>query len=77
MGAVAVQSPRARMLEGALLGLVGVVLFSFSFPATKLALRGFDPWFISFGRAVLAAALAARPCGCAGRCARRGPSGRV
>jgi drug/metabolite transporter (DMT)-like permease len=58
MGAVAVSSPRARAVEGALLGLAGVMLFSFSFPATKLALRGFDPWFIAFGRAVLAAALA-------------------
>ena len=58
MVAAAVESPRAHAFEGALLGLVAVVLFSFSFPATKLALRGFDPWFISFGRAVLAAALA-------------------
>ena len=45
-------------MRGPFFGLVGVVLFSFSFPATKLALRGFDPWFISMGRAVLAAALA-------------------
>jgi len=59
VGSAAVPSARARTVEGALLGLAGVVLFSFSFPATKLALRGFDPWFISFGRAVLAAALAA------------------
>jgi drug/metabolite transporter (DMT)-like permease len=47
-----------RALEGAVLGLVGVALFSFSFPATKLALEGFGPWFIAFGRAVVAAALA-------------------
>jgi drug/metabolite transporter (DMT)-like permease len=59
MDAVALSPPeRARAVEGALFGLAGVVLFSFSFPATKLALEGFSPWFISFGRAVLAAALA-------------------
>lgn len=42
-----------------MLGALGVLAFSFSFPATKLALRGFDPWAIAFGRAALAAALAA------------------
>jgi drug/metabolite transporter (DMT)-like permease len=40
-------------------GGVGVLLFSGSFPATKFALRGFSPWFVTFGRAALAAALAA------------------
>ena len=59
MNAVAVPQPRLRVLEGALLGLAAVLLFSFSFPATKLALDGFSPWFIAFGRAVLAAGLAA------------------
>ena len=59
MNAVAVPQPRLRPLEGALLGLAAVLLFSFSFPATKLALDGFSPWFIAFGRAVLAAVLAA------------------
>jgi drug/metabolite transporter (DMT)-like permease len=39
--------------------LLGVAIFSFSFPATKLALRGLDPWAIGLGRAVVAAALAA------------------
>ena len=41
---------------GLLLGLAGVAIFSFSFPATKLALHGLDPWFIAFGRAALATA---------------------
>lgn len=44
---------------GLLLGALGVTIFSFSFPATKLALRGFDPWFVAFGRAVVAGALGA------------------
>ncbi len=39
------------------MGAIGVLTFSFTFPATKLALRGFDPWFISFGRAVVAGLL--------------------
>lgn len=45
--------------QGAVLGSAGVLIFSFSFPATKWALEGFDPWFVAFGRATLAAALAA------------------
>ena len=44
---------------GLLFGVVGILVFSFSFPATKLALRGFDPWFIAFGRGAVAGALAA------------------
>jgi len=42
-----------------LLGTVGVIAFSFSLPATRLALRDLDPWVVAFGRAVVAAALAA------------------
>ena len=44
---------------GLLLGLLGIVAFSFSFPSAKLALDGFDPWLVAFGRAVLAGLLAA------------------
>jgi drug/metabolite transporter (DMT)-like permease len=40
------------------LGGLGVALFSGTFPATKIALRDLSPWFISFGRAAVAAALA-------------------
>lgn len=35
-------------------GMVGVVIFSGSLPATRLALRGFDPRFLTFGRASIA-----------------------
>jgi drug/metabolite transporter (DMT)-like permease len=42
-----------------LLGASGIVLFSFTFPATKFALGGVDAWFLAFGRAALAAVLAA------------------
>lgn len=50
--------PRSPRLNGVALGGLGVLIFSLSFPATKLALRGFDPWSVTFGRAVVAAALA-------------------
>ncbi|GAA4032628.1 DMT family transporter [Allokutzneria multivorans] len=41
-----------------MLGSLGVLAFSFSLPATRLAVAGMDPWFVAFGRAVVAAALA-------------------
>jgi len=44
---------------GLLLGCLGILAFSFSFPATKLALEGFDPWVVAFGRAAVAGLLAA------------------
>jgi len=50
---------RTPATGGALLGLLGVVAFSLSFPATKLAVGGLDPWLVAFGRAAVAAALAA------------------
>lgn len=40
--------------KGLLLGLIGVVIFGLTLPATRLALEGFDPIFIALGRAVLA-----------------------
>ncbi len=43
---------------GVTLGGLGVLGFSFSLPATRLAVLGLDPWFVSFGRAVGAGLLA-------------------
>jgi drug/metabolite transporter (DMT)-like permease len=54
-----VTPPRALLGTGFVLGLVGVIGFSFSLPATRLALRDLDPWVVAFGRAVVAAAMAA------------------
>jgi drug/metabolite transporter (DMT)-like permease len=51
--------PRTRRLEAVVLGMVGVVAFSFTLPATKLALRGLQPEFVGLGRALVAAVLAA------------------
>jgi drug/metabolite transporter (DMT)-like permease len=43
---------------GLVLGIIGVGAFSFSLPATKLAVEQLDPWFVAFARAAVAAALA-------------------
>lgn len=42
-----------------LLGSLGVLGFSFSLPATRLAVEQLDPTFVGFGRAVVAATLGA------------------
>lgn len=42
-----------------LLGLVGVLAFSFTLPATKVADPAFGGWPVAFGRALIAAAVAA------------------
>ena len=44
--------------EGLLWALLGVVIFSFSVPLTKVAVGGFDPFLTATGRAVIAGALA-------------------
>src|SRR4051794_24842737 len=48
-----------RPRTGLALGLLGVLGFSFSLPATRLAVADLDPWFVTFARAVAAGALAA------------------
>ncbi len=45
----------SRETRGLLLGFVGVVCFSISLPATRVAVKAFNPNFVSFGRAVVAA----------------------
>ncbi|WP_432931469.1 DMT family transporter [Microbispora sp. CA-135349] len=47
-----------RASRGSLLAGVGVLSFSGSLPATALAMRGFDPYLVAIGRAVLAALVA-------------------
>jgi drug/metabolite transporter (DMT)-like permease len=44
--------------RGYLLGFLGVAVFSLTLPFTKLAVREFDPLFISIGRTVMAALVA-------------------
>ena len=45
-------------ITGVGLGLLGVVCFSLTLPATTIALGGFDPWLIGVGRAAGAGLLA-------------------
>lgn len=40
-------------------GLLGVIIFSGSLPATRIAVSGFSPWFLTSARAVIAAMLGA------------------
>ncbi|MAY62416.1 MAG: EamA family transporter [Rhizobiales bacterium] len=49
----------APPLSGYLLGLIGVMIFAATLPMTHLALNGFSPAFITFGRAFGAALVAA------------------
>jgi drug/metabolite transporter (DMT)-like permease len=49
---------RAGPRHGVLLGALGVLGFSFSLPATRLAVEGLDPWLVAFGRAAGAGLLA-------------------
>ena len=53
---VAEQTRRQR--QAVLLGLVGVVIFGLTMPATRAAVLELDPVFITVGRALLAALLA-------------------
>jgi drug/metabolite transporter (DMT)-like permease len=48
-----------RVSKGWGSGLLGVVIFSGSLPATRVAIAGFDPTFLTCARAVIAALLAA------------------
>ena len=41
-----------------LIGFVGILIFSLTLPVTKLAILSFNPYFIAFGRATLAGAVA-------------------
>jgi len=48
------------LASGLVLGALAVLAFSFSLPATRVAVDGgIDPWLVAFGRATVAAALAA------------------
>jgi drug/metabolite transporter (DMT)-like permease len=62
-GAAAAPAPRSRMRislpAGLALGSLGILGFSFSLPATRLAVADLNPWVVAFGRATVAAALSA------------------
>ena len=52
-------SARRDELRGLALAMLGVALFSFSLPATRLAVADLDPMFVSFGRAAVGAVFSA------------------
>lgn len=47
-----------RENKGMLLGILGVVAFALTLPITRIVLPYFDPFFVGFGRAVVAAIVA-------------------
>ena len=49
----------SRERKGLLLGFLGVLIFSGSLPATRIAVQTLDPMFVALGRSVVAAHLAA------------------
>jgi drug/metabolite transporter (DMT)-like permease len=49
---------RSRYAEGLAWAFAGVLLFSFTAPMTRVAVKGFDPYLTATGRAVVAGALA-------------------
>lgn len=50
--------PQSRQeLMGFAYGFLGVLVFSLTLPATRVALSGFDPVFVGLGRAIIAAGL--------------------
>lgn len=55
---VTVPAPVQHARRGTLLAFLGVLAFSGSFPATVFAMRGFDPWLVAIGRALLAGLVA-------------------
>ena len=54
-----VERKLGREGEAILLGLIGVVIFGLTMPATRVAVLELDPLFITIGRALFAAGLAA------------------
>jgi drug/metabolite transporter (DMT)-like permease len=50
---------RRRLRQALLLGLIGVIVFGLTMPATRAAVLELDPLFVTLGRALLAGLLAA------------------
>ncbi len=44
--------------KGMLIGFIGILIFSLTLPVSKIAVLSFNPYFIAFGRAVLAGLVA-------------------
>jgi hypothetical protein len=48
----------SRETTGLLLGLIGVIIFGATLPATRVAVVDLSPWFVTTGRAAVAGLLA-------------------
>jgi hypothetical protein len=46
-----------KELTGFVYGFLGVLVFSLTLPATRIAVSGFDPVFVGLGQAIIAAGL--------------------
>ncbi len=57
-GAGAARTAHRLLGPGVAIGALGILGFSFSLPATRLAVADLDPWLVAFGRATVAALLA-------------------
>jgi len=55
---VVIQKTRPEAMSGWLNGLAGVIIFSGSLPATRIAVQDIDPFFLTFIRASIAGVLA-------------------
>lgn len=53
-----VQQPKQSSISGWINGMLGVIIFSGSLPATRLAVMELDPFFLTFARASIAGVLA-------------------
>ena len=51
--------PPADLARALLLGLVGVIIFGITLPVTRIAVLELDPLFVTVGRGLIAAAMAA------------------
>lgn len=56
-----VSKTNSGLKSGWLSGLTGVVIFSGSLPATRIAVQEMDPFFLTFLRASVAGVLAIMP----------------
>lgn len=53
----ALDRPFDNRVAGLVNGMIGVIIFSGSLPATRLAVTGFDPFFLTFARGTIAGIL--------------------
>jgi drug/metabolite transporter (DMT)-like permease len=52
------QPQSSREVEGLIYGSIGIIVFSLTLPATRIAVADLDPIFVGLGRAIVAAVLA-------------------